>query len=265
VATYNLIADNGNALTLDAPYALTGSGYPGRLLCESEVIYVYGGAGTTQITVARGQDGTQYARHTHVTIADANIPTSSGGGTPTLAQVLAEGNSTGGTAVEGGTTAGASSLTLQNGTASGTPGITTLAGAGSANGQGGQLALVAADGTGSGHDGGTLSLNAGQSAAGETGGEVDIIGGYGDNGNSTPAELEIQGGVGSGNGGSVVATLGDAESGSNGNGGNFMIHPGAKDGTGRIGLVVISAIPTADPHVAGALWSSSGIIHISAG
>lgn len=64
--------------------------------------------------------------------------------------------------------------------------------------------------------------------------------------------------------GSIVIACGSATNG-NANGGDIHLNTGNGVGTGRSGLVTISNLPTADPHVVGALWNSSGALHVSAG
>lgn len=87
MSTYTLATDIGpddSPIALTTAYSLTGS-YPGRVVCESEVMYVTGGNGTNLVSVLRGCDGTDRASHSIGTaFADANIPTSSGGGGVTV-------------------------------------------------------------------------------------------------------------------------------------------------------------------------------------
>lgn len=215
MATYNLnraavAADN--VLSLMTPYVLTGSSYPGRVVVGSEVCYVIGGAGTSEITVLRGADGTLRASHAHgAVVSDANIPTSGGvtPATPTLAQVLAAGND-------------ANVLSITN--------INDLGGPGGV-GQGGRV--TPGDGT---------SNNAG---------DTNIEGA-----NAKPG--------GGGHGGDVLIEAGNPDPDGGDRGGDVYLTPHAGDGAGRHGQVILT-VPTSDPHVAGAVWSSSGTLHISAG
>lgn len=90
MASYTLANDIGADTTpfdLTAAYALTGSGYPGRVTCESETMYVTGGADTTSISVLRGKDGTDAAAHSAgAIVADANL--GSGGGAQTVSLLV---------------------------------------------------------------------------------------------------------------------------------------------------------------------------------
>ena len=79
MASYTLIGNFDAQVTelVIAPAYVLPSQYPSRMLVESEVVYVTGGAGTTAISVNRGCDGTTKAAHvTTTSIADAPIPTS---------------------------------------------------------------------------------------------------------------------------------------------------------------------------------------------
>lgn len=51
----------------------------------------------------------------------------------------------------------------------------------------------------------------------------------------------------------------------NGNVADVTIGPGAHSGTGSAGNLKVQNIPTADPHVAGAVWNNSGVLTVSAG
>lgn len=84
--------------------------------------------------------------------------------------------------------------------------------------------------------------------------------------------LTLQGGKGggtSGAGGGISIVAGDTVGGDS-NGGDVTITAGAKHGTGRDGVIKLTgpagaAIPTADPSVSRALWTSSGVVMISGG
>ena len=79
MASYTLIGDFDAQIGefVIAPAFVLPSRYPSRMLVDSEVVYVTGGAGLTAISVNRGQDGTAAAAHTSGTsIADAPVPTS---------------------------------------------------------------------------------------------------------------------------------------------------------------------------------------------
>lgn len=66
-------------------------------------------------------------------------------------------------------------------------------------------------------------------------------------------------------GGQINITGGNGASASSGNarGGDVVIRGGTGYGTGRVGLVIMSNLPTSNPGVAGALWNDAGTIKIS--
>lgn len=99
--------------------------------------------------------------------------------------------------------------------------------------------------------------------AGDPGRTVELYGGWGDDGNSGPGILTLEGGKGDGTGGTSHLSGGDAESGANQDGGDVVLAGGAGDGTGRQGLVMISNLPTSDPGVSGALWNNAGTMKVS--
>ena len=79
MASYTLIGNFDAQVTelVIAPAYVLPSQYPARMKVDSEVVYVTGGAGTTNISVNRGQDGTAKAAHTTTTaIADSPIAAS---------------------------------------------------------------------------------------------------------------------------------------------------------------------------------------------
>ena len=86
-------------------------------------------------------------------------------------------------------------------------------------------------GTGSGGPG-SVSINAGNSGA-KAGGQIQLYGGNAGSGNNA--------------------------------GGDILLNPGTGAGAGRVGLIITVNVPTADPHVVGAIYSVAGALHISAG
>lgn len=108
---------------------------------------------------------------------------------------------------------------------------------------------------------------------------IDIISGSTVDGNSGQAGIET--GTPSGTGNSGTAFLGSANSlagnvglvsiytgdasGAGKNGGDVSFYLGHGGSGARRGLIIIDTLPTADPHVVGALWNSSGVLHVSAG
>lgn len=81
------------------------------------------------------------------------------------------------------------------------------------------------------------------------------------------ATVEANGATNAGTGGGVDLVGGGAGTGQGLNGGDINVRPGPGDGAGRHGLIIIGSggLPTSDPHVVGALWNSSGTVHVSAG
>jgi hypothetical protein len=96
---------------------------------------------------------------------------------------------------------------------------------------------------------------------------LDGAGAYLAGGDGTPGgDLNLTGGItttGAAVGGSVVIRAGSNNDA--GNGGNVTIDGGGGLANGYILVGSIVALPTADPHVANALWNNSGILTISAG
>ena len=73
MASYTLIGPIGvgDGQIVVAPAYVLPSGYPGRMKVDSEIVHVTGGAGTTTISVDRGQAGTVKATHaTGATLSD---------------------------------------------------------------------------------------------------------------------------------------------------------------------------------------------------
>ena len=116
-----------------------------------------------------------------------------GGGTPTLADVLAEGADPDGTAI-----AGANGVTGDEG-----GDVILRGGSADANASlGSRIQATGADLTG----GGPVELVGGDGAAGLTGGSIVISAGEGDDGNDPGASITIGGGSGAGNAGVVTIT-----------------------------------------------------------
>jgi hypothetical protein len=101
----------------------------------------------------------------------------------------------------------------------------------------GAVGLYAANGAGRG---GAYDADAGDDT---TGGRVQLTGGTSSDGTH----------------GAQVRALGGTDGGA---AGDVVLSPGAA-GSGRVGLVLINHIPTSDPGVSGALWSSSGTVKVS--
>lgn len=66
-------------------------------------------------------------------------------------------------------------------------------------------------------------------------------------------------------GGDMVVEGGTAATTGIGVGGDLYLRGGTKGASGTTGLIMMDTIPTSDPSVAGALWSNSGVLTISAG
>lgn len=201
---------------------------------------------------------------------------------------------------DGSNSIGGGNASLQGGPAGdGQPGghVEVAAGSGGLNGDGGAVTLAGGQGQGTGA-GGNVEITGGFCAGTGFGGSVNIAGGPSSDGTAGSAELRggdgglvsgsganarvyggdangagdggsvlIKaggGGATSGSGGEVSVTAGNANA-NNDNGGNIYLQPGAKDGSGTDGLIFLSRVPVADPHLAGALWNSAGTLKISAG
>lgn len=98
-------------------------------------------------------------------------------------------------------------------------------------------------------DGGVLTLDGGSGAGTGDGGRVTVAGG---------------GAPGAGNGGDVQLTPGPSVGGTPG---SIKLLDDASDLQVQVttGAVLMPSLPTADPHVVGQLWNSSGVLTVSAG
>lgn len=93
---------------------------------------------------------------------------------------------------------------------------------------------------------------------GSSGASAEMIGGSGNGlaeAGSQGGLLLAGGGVSDGQGGDSYATGGYAQTGSGKRGGDLYLYGGGGDGAGRSGLIIPQNLPTADPGVAGALYS----------
>ena len=101
----------------------------------------------------------------------------------------------------------------------------------------------------SGQASGTIYLTTGPAGSGRAAGEIALI--------VAPSGA-------SADGSSVSLLAGDGGTGDTA-GGDILLRAGAGSGAGTHGNVVISDLPTADPHVVNALWNNAGVLTISAG
>ena len=107
-----------------------------------------------------------------------------------------------------------------------------------------------------------LSAGSGSTAFEGSGGPVDIAAGVGA-GAGQGGHVSLAGGSAqNGNGGTITIAAGDSTDGA---GGDIEINAGNAFSSGTKGNVFIFALPTADPHVANALWNNAGTLKISAG
>ena len=124
--------------------------------------------------------------------------------------------------------------------------------------------------------GGGYYVNAGDATGSGTGGNIENIAGAGSGDDAAGGHFKVTGGHGGpGAGGDVELTSGrgavaghvrlTASQANDGDGGNVVLTPGAGANGGSNGNVIVNALPTADPHVANALWSNAGVLTISAG
>jgi hypothetical protein len=119
----------------------------------------------------------------------------------------------------------------------------------------------AGDGSGS-----WAGVGAGDAIAGFDGGDAFLSGGGG-NGGGQSGQIKATGGKADGTGGGVLLRPNSGMVGSGKAGGDVHVNLGTGDGAGRQSLVLIegAGLPTADPHVVGALYSTAGVVHVSAG
>lgn len=236
--------------------------------------------GTGQVFVYTGDSGNQNSGAVNITSGEADAGTSgvitivSGGGASTGDVFLQSGSASAGNS---------GNVVLQPGTASGTTGKIEMAGDILLVGGNGQiyselaigLDIECLDGTGGGiymqssngaptANGAAVVVQAGNGGATSgNGASVQLFPGSSTVGNGGSTQL-FGGTSANGNGGGVALTGGNGtESGHNG--GDVYIQPGFGVSGSGSGHLVLNNIPTADPHLVGAVWNSSGVLHISAG
>lgn len=136
--------------------------------------------------------------------------------------------------------------------------------AGSSEGRSNGGGFIASAGTahGSGQGGG-LTFYAGDGADG-SGGDINFH--AGNSSNNFGGSITLQAGGGTNNyGGSIFINCADAD-GTDQDGGRIELYPGVATGSGVPGYIIMFNIPTADPHVEGAIYSGvAGALFISAG
>jgi hypothetical protein len=115
---------------------------------------------------------------------------------------------------------------------------------GTTSGAGGLVVLQAGSAVGGGAGGSCLVSGGDGIGNAQDGGYVNLVGGFG--GDATTD------GANGGNGGDIILTP-------RGGGNGMGVGLNGKDGN------VFLHLPTIDPHRAGALWSNSGIVTVSAG
>lgn len=102
---------------------------------------------------------------------------------------------------------------------------------------------------GGGANGGDITVHGGQAGAGTgAGGAIELTAGFG---NTASA------------GGDVLIKAGDGDFGDNAVG--LSLRLTGADGTTGKGHLLLVGLPTADPSIAGAIWSNSGVLTVSAG
>lgn len=115
---------------------------------------------------------------------------------------------------------------------------------------------IIANNGGTDQAGGTTTLKSGDGGSGTaSGGSVELVSGntFGDENAGTQAgRVELVGGS--------AANAGNA-------GGDIVMNAGLGGGGsgGQDGQIFMPTIPTADPHQFGAIWNSSGVLHVSTG
>ena len=219
-----------------------------------------GGAGA-YVPIVGGQGGTTFAGG-YVTITGG-----AGGATS---------GDAGGITISGGTptagNGGPISISASNGVGTDKNGgaLSLTAGNATGAGAGGAISLTAGNGVSAGAAG-NVTINAGNGGTTSNAGTVTITSGNGGgtSGDSGAINLTV-GTVTSGNGGSITLTAGDANDISSAlNGGNVVLHPGAKYGAGSNGVVQItgsgaairfdqvSAVPTSPGSNKGTVWTKN--------
>lgn len=142
---------------------------------------------------------------------------------------------------------------------------------GSSEGNNGGDLTIEAGGDTSGGDGGNLTIKSGPTADG-TAGELAIRGGVATGGDG--GRVLISGGDSTtdGNGGNVNIQSGDSATGTKGRvtlyeaGGNFGMEIDPTSGILLVGNKLrATALPTANPNVAGQFWNDVGTVKVSAG
>lgn len=126
-------------------------------------------------------------------------------------------------------------------------GVTVVSGNAPEAGDGGPVYVTAGAGGGTSGDGGSVNVWAGAANTAGRGGTVYVIGGQA-SGSQPGGDVSLLGGFNS----------------STGKGGDISIMAG-NSLEGTPGNILMTAIPTADPHVVGALWNSAGTLKISLG
>ena len=211
------------SVSLSAPLGALADGAGGTLTIGAEALTVIEGAGTVVIRADRGATPIVHAVGATATYSAPS------GGSQTLAQVLAAGN----TISPGSNSVPSIAGATPNAGIWLSPVVAT---------DGQQIQLVGGDGS---HSGGVAVLGAGtETTDGASGAYVTA------NGGSVVA------------GGQVQIGGGDAGTGSGGSGGDITVQPGAGDGAGRHGLIFLN-LPTSDPGVSGALFVLAGVVKVS--
>ena len=226
----NAIGEATGVLPLDG--LLDVGSYPAPYTIDSEYVLIVGGDISTTPTALRGQNGS--APTTHDAGAELVLGWGSGS-SQTLEQTLELGNDT-----------GDNLIVVPNGVIDGAHGHQIQVSASPDANAGGAGFVLYVGGVQTGTDGGLAQIAGGQGANGPGGAGAVFNGGDAD-------------------GGSVELTAGTAGGPDLSNGGDITLTVSGGFTGGRHGQIILSGLPTADPHVVGALYSTAGILHVSAG
>jgi hypothetical protein len=148
-----------------------------------------------------------------------------------------------------------------------------ISGGNASAGPGGDVLITGGTGT---SIGGSITIACGLGSSGQ-GGVLNLYGGEGDNGKggdvgftagtsltTDGGSFQITGGTGAGNGAGGDFNFITGQGAGTGRSGDFIVYASTGVGSGRSGLVFLN-LPTANPHVEGALWANSKIVTVSTG
>jgi hypothetical protein len=150
------------------------------------------------------------------------------------------------------------SITIKSGDsdADGTTGNVLIKTGYAAEGDAGDISILSGDTDFDGGVGGAVSIHAGYGSGAGTGGNCSVTSGD-SQGAANAGSITVLGGSAfdTGNGGNIQLTGGAGKGGAK-RGGNVTITRGSGSGGASAGNILMSNLPTADPGIAGALYSN---------